>query len=379
VLFTQYQGPYEHNFEFNESFGGIYNLWSNGVNFADFDDDGDFELISPGQRMDLMGMTGWWNIYQNLGSADSAWFETPAIFMNAGWVEEYGYYGTFEDLDNDGDYDAIYSYLRLSNEPFANCRINPGQTPWEYSDSLLPENNDIFRFPELSDIDNDGDNDLLVINSLTNELNFYENNGTPEYPEWQYNPNWISGLDVIDRRGRFADLNRDGKCDLTIFTNDGLTLYLNTGSGANPYWERVDGFSDIPTFSSTFDFVDYNGDGKQDIAFASGGKVVFYRNDTIVDVDEEYTKPKETSLRMSNFPNPFNSSTTIRFNIPNQSKVSIEIYDILGRKVDTVCKGLFVSGNHKVIWEAEDFSSGIYFYRLSTNEESAASKMILIK
>ncbi len=92
--------------------------------------------------------------------------------------------------------------------------------------------------------------------------------------------------------------------------------------------------------------------------------------------------PKNYSL-YQNFPNPFNPTTTIRFDIPKEGKVSIVIYDVLGRKVTTLLNEFKKPGSYEIDWKATDltngFSSGVYFYQLQTSDFIQSKKMILIK
>jgi hypothetical protein len=87
-----------------------------------------------------------------------------------------------------------------------------------------------------------------------------------------------------------------------------------------------------------------------------------------------------------NYPNPFNPETTIRYSVPSrnsindgESKVTLEVYDLLGRKVCTLVNTKKSAGNYSVIWNASDFSSGIYFYRLKINSFQKTMKAVLIK
>jgi len=80
-----------------------------------------------------------------------------------------------------------------------------------------------------------------------------------------------------------------------------------------------------------------------------------------------------------NFPNPFNASTTIRYELPEQAQVKLDIYDILGRKVTTIEDGLRPAGYHQVLWQADAVASGVYFYRLQASDYSQTKKMLLIK
>ncbi len=65
-----------------------------------------------------------------------------------------------------------------------------------------------------------------------------------------------------------------------------------------------------------------------------------------------------------NYPNPFNSSTIIRFELPVSSRVSLNVFDVLGRKVASLVQGEMPAGYHEVRWNAEDASSAFYFYRM---------------
>jgi len=80
-----------------------------------------------------------------------------------------------------------------------------------------------------------------------------------------------------------------------------------------------------------------------------------------------------------NFPNPFNPLTTIRFSLQNSTKVTLKIYDVMGREVETILKAKMSSGNHEVLWNATNVASGIYYYRLETEEFVATKKMLLVR
>ncbi len=80
-----------------------------------------------------------------------------------------------------------------------------------------------------------------------------------------------------------------------------------------------------------------------------------------------------------NFPNPFNPTTSIQFSLPLQSQVTLEIYDILGRKIQTLVSENLEAGGHTYQWEASNQASGVYLYRLVTSEGSQIKKMTLIK
>lgn len=83
---------------------------------------------------------------------------------------------------------------------------------------------------------------------------------------------------------------------------------------------------------------------------------------------------------MQNYPNPFNPSTNIKFSLANPSMVTLEVFDVLGRNVATLKKNeTYSAGLHEVTFAANNLASGLYIYRLSTNELSLSKTMILVK
>ena len=84
-------------------------------------------------------------------------------------------------------------------------------------------------------------------------------------------------------------------------------------------------------------------------------------------------------LLYQNWPNPFNTSTTIRYSLPKASDIRITIHDILGRHVETLTDGRQHAGFHTVIFDAAGQASGIYFYRIEAGKFSTAKKCVLLK
>jgi hypothetical protein len=85
-----------------------------------------------------------------------------------------------------------------------------------------------------------------------------------------------------------------------------------------------------------------------------------------------------------NYPNPFNPTTTIKFNIAKTSNVSIKIYDLTGKLVNTIVNQKMNPGKYDVKWtstnsEGKFVASGVYFYRIETGEFTDTKKMILVK
>ena len=88
--------------------------------------------------------------------------------------------------------------------------------------------------------------------------------------------------------------------------------------------------------------------------------------------------PSEFKLHQ-NYPNPFNPVTKIKFDVPKSSFVSLKVYDILGREVSVLVKENKQAGSYTVDFNASEFTSGVYFYRLETASFADVKKMILVK
>jgi hypothetical protein len=85
-----------------------------------------------------------------------------------------------------------------------------------------------------------------------------------------------------------------------------------------------------------------------------------------------------------NFPNPFNPETTIRFSLGTAGPVKLSVYNTKGQLVKTLANSQMPSGQHQMIWNGRDESgapvaSGVYFYRLNTDNYSRIMKMVLMK
>ena len=104
-----------------------------------------------------------------------------------------------------------------------------------------------------------------------------------------------------------------------------------------------------------------------------------YLDSVFVDVDDHSNNIPESFYLSQNYPNPFNPSTTIEYSIPERSNVVIKVFDLLGRKVATLVNDEKSAGVYKVKFDGSSLSSGIYFYKLWTENYGTVKKMILLK
>lgn len=89
--------------------------------------------------------------------------------------------------------------------------------------------------------------------------------------------------------------------------------------------------------------------------------------------------PKENFVLLQNYPDPFNPTTVITYEIAKPSNVSLTVYDVLGRQVATLVNAKESAGEHVVRFDGSRFASGVYFYRIKAGEYRAVKKMLLLK
>jgi len=165
---------------------------------------------------------------------------------------------------------------------------------------------------------------------------------------------------------------KNGSSADTILTNvTGLYLDVDTVSG-KIYWGE-----------NTYNKIsccNLDGTGRTDLVTGihNPAGIALYVNPLTVSVDGKADNPITYELSQ-NYPNPFNSGTTIEFSIPYSEYISLKIFNVLGQEVTTLVSNELSSGKYKYTWDASDFASGVYFYKLEAENYTKMNKMIMIK
>ncbi len=145
--------------------------------------------------------------------------------------------------------------------------------------------------------------------------------------------------------------------DLSTFADSALVVVLS-------------GFLDPAANQNGPEFNIFGGTrGGNDIAFQK----------TVVGIDDGDAPVVKAYRLEQNYPNPFNPSTTIEFSLPVSERVTLAIYDLTGKRVETLVDGRVNSGIHQVTWNAGNRPSGVYFYQLQTDNFTQTRKLMLLK
>jgi len=193
---------------------------------------------------------------------------------------------------------------------------------------------------------------------------------------------WDGGLVQIQvAGGAWQQISPNGGYPYRIYSNPASPFTANTWvySGNHSWQEAI------------FDLSAYTGVVKFRFLFGSDSNTTgegWYIDDIrvegdIVDADNQVYIPQ--SLSLSNYPNPFNPTTTISFSIPSKQIGSLDIYNLKGQRVKSLLgKSELQAGTHHITWDGKDetgksLASGVYFYRLTTPSGTLTQKMLMVK
>ncbi|MCP4633202.1 MAG: T9SS type A sorting domain-containing protein, partial [candidate division Zixibacteria bacterium] len=116
-------------------------------------------------------------------------------------------------------------------------------------------------------------------------------------------------------------------------------------------------------------------------SFGAGG-----RDFWLLNFSEERTAINDDNIQLvkgpvliNNYPNPFNSTTNICYYLANDENISLSIYNLAGKRIETLINSYIQSGQHNITWDASGYSSGVYFYKLTTENQTFTKRMVLLK
>jgi len=300
--------------------------YAGGLVAADFDDDGDFDLL-------LGGYYGQFNYYENTGTAAAPVFDTALVnpfalnsAVNVAFLDA-------ADIDDDGDIDLLVGQYYGSIAYYEN--LGTASSPLFAAPSLSPfgiaHRSELF-LPNFVDLDDDGDYDIMA--GLADSLVYFENIGdetNPSYGPLQNDPfGAVFGTSLYFGHPTTADLDGDGDFDLLLSSYYGIhTYYQNAGSVSVPQFAGAQqnpfGLNNVADDLALSKLVDIDNDGDYDIlAQGTDGNLWFWEN------TQFNVGLGEIANNVSIGPNPFQNEIQLR----TETKLDlIEVYDMTGKMV----------------------------------------------
>lgn len=192
---------------------------------------------------------------------------------------------------------------------------------------------------------------------------------------------WLSTDDGSSWVSRSEGLSPDPYNSSIVRVNGKLVSSVKFG-GSGVYYSDDEGenwvdFGEGLTFLNTIEKLLVYGD--KILAATSDGLWRRDTSDVVTGLPDNEEELPHRFLVSQNYPNPFNARTTIAYFSPDELNITIDIFDLRGRFVETLRHGYQPAGYHRVTWNADEFPSGVYFYRLRAGDYNETKKMILLK
>ena len=344
------------------------NTPSKGCSWGDYDNDGDFDLFIANGQDDQS------NIYANkLFRNDNG----SLISVSAGELTsdvENSTASAWADYDNDGDLDIFVGTTGTDTDGhMSHLYRNDGNGSFtKVTGTVVEDSSNYCKCAAWADIDNDGDLDLVIGRDGQNRLYVNQVGNTNNFLNVQ-----LTGVQ--------ANKSAIGSVVRVKATINGSAIWLmrdvNTQTGAASHNSlRIHfGLGNASIVDSLV--IDWAGSGNRDI----------YTNITVnqfMQITEKEASgfvtrddilPSQFKLSQ-NFPNPFNPSTTIRYQLSEDAKIKLAVYNRLGQIVRILVNRSQSAGNYSVTFNARGLASGVYLYKLQTsNGFEQIRKMILLK
>ncbi len=360
--------------------------WARSVYAVDLDSDDDIDVLGAARNADQIA---WWinDGFENFQKDTLASGFDGAYDVNVA------------DFDMDGHIDVV------------GVAYDGGDISWFENDGdenftqyLIDGDFDLVNSVYVADIDGDGDMDIITGGRY--EITWWENDAIVYDCDVAVSDEWVPNdggyliweISVTNNSDQATPVwcemrPRAGDCENgTPFPGYFQIMQLTSNLGAGEtftgnYYLPISGVTGIDTASVEFAVGSTNGNWNGydcfDFVFAYpyGG---FFDEPNLGDwgewlsEGEEPNTPIATSL-YNNYPNPFNATTNISFNLSQDGNTTLKVYNLVGQEVESLVDGYLQAGDHGVIWDASRFSSGLYFYKLTAGDNVFTKRMTLLK
>lgn len=232
-------------------------------------------------------------------------------------------------------------------------------------------NNGIYRSSNAgsnwSNIINNGTNCWGIIQKSPNEL--YSVTTSTGYPVSKSTDGGLNWFTISNLSGAMRGMTLDNSGRIYSSGNGGVFRSTNNGTS-------------FSNFNFTFTSNQCLAFGNRILVAASGtsnGGIWYTIDSTISGISGLSPETAQDYYLVQNYPNPFNPRTTIIFGIPGTERVQLKVYNLQGKEVAVLADGLMKYGEHRIEFSCSNLPSGIYFYRLDTENYTETKKMTVIK
>lgn len=339
-----------------------------------------FDADADGKKDLIVGNLGYYNgstnksmlaYYKNIGSASSPSFSLiTRDYQSFSAFNIYSMAPTFGDLDNDGDDDLIIGDMNGKLHYFENTAgpLNPAVFS-NYIANYQGIDVGTFAYPQLFDVDKNGTLDL-VSGSQNGKIEFRKNTGTAFSPSFSLQSSFFGGVDLrqfgwVTGYSMPHLFNDGGTTKLIVGSEIGnLYLYDNIDGNLAGSFNRIDtvlfNINEGPRCAPFFE--DITGDGKRDLFLGNyAGGLAFYNSANVNLVGVNELLNEDNVLI---YPNPASGTLHVSINNHSYSEITIRCFDVLGKEVfenKTFNKAISI--------DISEYSSGIYFIQLKSKDD----------
>ena len=244
---------------------------------------------------------------------------------------------------------------------------------------------------DIGDWDNNGTTDIIVgfdkgsvLGDENRDIAVFMNDGLANFTD--------STLVVLQERTttlKLVDVDNDADLDIVFGAGSSGIFPLRLAKNENGLVKEIKEITEKSVRAYGIDAADINGDGVVDIVASdqvnSTNNLLLLVGNLTTKVEDDLTTQLPVKINLhQNYPNPFNPSTNINFDINETNHVSLIIFDVLGRKVNTLVNGIKQSGSYQIQWNGQNqngtiLPSGIYIMQLNSNGVQISKSMLMLK
>ena len=267
------------------------------------------------------------------------------------------------DLNDDGALDLVLANYLAPSRVFTNrgaAGFVPVSGPWPAG-----RNNAVLPF----DYEEDGDLDLLFARAEGDVAVLLRNEGALEFVSAE-----VPAVEVASYSADAGDFNGDGWVDVVLGGAQGSVLLTQGADGLTDRSELFVGGS--PSYARYARFLDFEGDGDLDMFFRNP----YFENQGAPGLNTaNESEPSQERERLTVYPNPAASTATAAFHLREEGRVTLRLFDVLGREVATLSDIRWPAGRVEVPFPLASLPNGVYFVRLEAGDEAATRPLTVLR